>query len=277
MKFGLPRKLSNKASWVDNGTESSRANLRTKSSLRGKSRSSVERLTGLGITISSTPISSSGQKRKRDERFAPEISAIKRSRSKDSQVITISAEPDIKEHGLNNFNVHSVEEPETDSLAGYESEAYGNRIYCCLVVSSAGRPLYAYRSVRELLEALCDTIARHRSLLENGKILHRDVSENNIIITEPAAEGAPKGRLIDLDLAKELDSVPSGASHRTGTMQFMAIEVLQGKQPTSASDPALNYDHVDGSFEFGGIRVRLMTYKSIPGVIQINASKTISE
>jgi hypothetical protein len=46
---------------------------------------------------------------------------------------------------------------------------------------------------------------------------------------------------------------------------------------TAASDPALNYDHVDGSFEFGGIRVKLVTYKSIPGVIQINASKTMSE
>ena len=32
MKFGLPRKPSNKASWVDNGTESSRANSRTRSS-----------------------------------------------------------------------------------------------------------------------------------------------------------------------------------------------------------------------------------------------------
>ncbi|KAH8744641.1 hypothetical protein F5882DRAFT_313084, partial [Hyaloscypha sp. PMI_1271] len=51
-----------------------------------------------------------------------------------------------------------------------------------------------------------------------GKILHRGVSKNNAIITESATNGAPKGRLIDLDLAKELDSVPSGASHRTGTM-----------------------------------------------------------
>ena len=54
-------------------------------------------------------------------------------------------------------------------------------------------------------------------------------------------------------------------------------ESLAIKQPTSASDPALNYDHIDSSFEFGGIRVKLVTYKSIPGVIQINASKTISE
>ncbi|KAG9240328.1 hypothetical protein BJ878DRAFT_571127 [Calycina marina] len=228
MEFWPPRKLSVKASWVDNSMESSRANSRTRSSFRGRSRSSVRRLTGLGITTSSTSISS-GQKRKRDERFGPETGAIKRSRSDDSQVVAANAEPDLKENELDNFNVHSIEEPEADSLAGCESETYGNRIHCCLVVSPAGRPLYAYRSVRELLEALRDAIAGHRSLLEDGKILHRDVSENNIIITESAVKGAPKGRLIDLDLAKELDSIPSGASHRTGTMQFMSIEVLQGK------------------------------------------------
>jgi hypothetical protein len=39
-----------------------------------------------------------------------------------------------------------------------------------------------------------------------------------------------------MDLGKELNSVPSGASHRTGTMQFMAIEVLQGKGHTYRRD-----------------------------------------
>ena len=67
-------------------------------------------------------------------------------------------------------------------------------------------------------------------------ILHRDISENNIIIVGSATEGSPKGLLIDLDLAKELDSIPSGATHRTGTMQFMAIEVLQGKGHTYRHD-----------------------------------------
>ncbi|TVY14769.1 hypothetical protein LARI1_G008252 [Lachnellula arida] len=72
--------------------------------------------------------------------------------------------------------------------------------------------------------------------VDDGKILHRDISENNIIITEAATKGDPKGMLIDLDLAKEVDSLPSGASHRTGTMQFMAIEVLQGKGHTYRHD-----------------------------------------
>jgi len=36
------------------------------------------------------------------------------------------------------------------------------------------------------------------------------------------------GMLVDLDLAKELNSGLSGARHRTGTMEVMAIEVLLG-------------------------------------------------
>jgi hypothetical protein len=85
------------------------------------------------------------------------------------------------------------------------------------------------------LEALRDAIRGRRPLLRDGKILFRDVLENNII-TELFAEDAPKGRLIDSDFAKELDSMPSGARHRTGTMQFTAIEVLEGKGHTYRHD-----------------------------------------
>jgi serine/threonine protein kinase len=133
-------------------------------------------------------------------------------------------------------NVDSIQEPGADSLMDCESETYGNRVSYCLVTSPAGRPLHEYQSVRELLEALRDAIRGHRSLLEDGRILHRDISENNIIITELPAKEAPKGRLIDLDLAKDLDGMPSGARHRTGTMQFMAIEVLEGKDHTYQHD-----------------------------------------
>ena len=104
------------------------------------------------------------------------------------------------------------------------------------MVSPAGRPLHIYRSTKELLGALHNAVRGHKSLLEDRKILHRDISENNIIITEAASKGEPIGRLIDLDLAKELDSMPSGASYRTSTMQFIAIEVLQGKGHTYRHD-----------------------------------------
>jgi hypothetical protein len=50
-------------------------------------------------------------------------------------------------------------------------------------------------------------------LLKDGKILYWDIFKNNIIITELPVEEALKGRLIDLDLAKELDSMLSKACH----------------------------------------------------------------
>ncbi|KAJ8102674.1 hypothetical protein POJ06DRAFT_280030 [Lipomyces tetrasporus] len=206
MKFGEPRKF------VEQSTV---ANSRTRSSLQSRSRASIGRLSSLGVRTSSTSNSSAGQKRKRDEGSATEGGTMKRSKSNDSQ----------REHGRGASTVQSIEEPEDDSLAGRDSEAYGNRIHICLVTS-----------VRGLLEAIRDAVAAHRSLLEVGKMLHRDISENNIIITLASVKGDPKGRLIDMDLGKELNSVPSGASHRTGTMQFMAIEVLQGKGHTYRHD-----------------------------------------
>lgn len=42
--------------------------------------------------------------------------------------------------------------------------------------------------------------------------------------------------LIDLDLAKVKDSSPSGARHQTGTMQFMAVEVLRTVDHTYRHD-----------------------------------------
>jgi serine/threonine protein kinase len=87
----------------------------------------------------------------------------------------------------------------------------------------------------ELLEALRDAIRAHRSLYFDGNILHRDVSENNIIITD-AKETGFAGWLIDLDLAKERGSGRSGARCRTGTMEFMAIEVLLNKDHTYRHD-----------------------------------------
>ncbi|KAL1956479.1 hypothetical protein VTO42DRAFT_7277 [Malbranchea cinnamomea] len=70
----------------------------------------------------------------------------------------------------------------------------------------------------------------------DGNILHRDISENNIIITDLKKTGFA-GMLIDMDLAKELGSGRSGARCRTGTMEFMAIEVLLNIDHTYRHDP----------------------------------------
>lgn len=122
------------------------------------------------------------------------------------------------------------------SLYAAGDDLWENRVYSCLVVSPADRVISDFRTIRELLEPMRDAIRAHQSLYETGNILHRDISSNNIIITNSKAAGGFKGMLVDLDLAKERDSGPSGARHQTGTMQFMAVEVLRRADHTYRHD-----------------------------------------
>ena len=122
------------------------------------------------------------------------------------------------------------------SLYTSSEDLWENRIYSCLVVSPAGRVISEFRTIKELLESERDAIKAHWSLYVKGEILHRDISSNNIIITNPETAGGFRGMLIDLDLAKVRDSGPSGARHRTGTMQFMAVEVLRKADHTYRHD-----------------------------------------
>lgn len=70
---------------------------------------------------------------------------------------------------------------------------YVERIFRCLVIDPAGRPIHKYESPLELLEALRDAIKAHRSIYFDGEILHRDISENNIIITYPKKKNGRAG------------------------------------------------------------------------------------
>ncbi|UKZ74972.1 hypothetical protein TrVFT333_002642 [Trichoderma virens FT-333] len=137
-----------------------------------------------------------------------------------------------------NKSTYSTQAPQGTSLVQQNDAqvAYDNRILRVLAISPAGRCVNQFRSILELLTCLCDAIKVHRSLYQDGKILHRDISENNIIITNPVTADGFNGMLIDLDLAKEEGKGPSGARHRTGTMEFMAIEVLLGTAHTYRHD-----------------------------------------
>lgn len=114
-------------------------------------------------------------------------------------------------------------------------EVYKNRIFSCLVISPAGRAIKDFRSIKELLTALRDAAKAHQCLFEKAKILHRDISENNIIITDPQKADGFTGMLIDLDLAI-VDGERTGGRQMTGTMEFMAIDVLRGIKHTYRHD-----------------------------------------
>lgn len=132
----------------------------------------------------------------------------------------------------------SMSEPSKPGPSLYASgdEPYDDRVFSCLVVAPTGRVISSFTSVKQLLEAMRDAIKAHQSLYVTANILHRDISANNIIITEHTLSDGFNGMLIDLDLAKELDSGPSGARQLTGTMQFMAVEVLRKTDHTYRHD-----------------------------------------
>ncbi|OAQ60178.1 serine/threonine-protein kinase Sgk2 [Pochonia chlamydosporia 170] len=124
----------------------------------------------------------------------------KRSRS-NSQL----AETEHAENGV----TYPIQQPQGTSLVQQDQAPYDNRILRVLAISPAGRSISQFKSVFELLEAL---------------------------VTPSKFIDGFKGMLIDLDLAKEENKGPSGARHRTGTMEFMAIEVLLGISHTYRHD-----------------------------------------
>ncbi|KAG5289424.1 serine/threonine protein kinase Sgk2 [Histoplasma ohiense] len=175
---------------------------------------SFTELQGLSIAKGS----SSGSSKKRKQSTQSAAKPLKLSRSSNLRLDSAAEGNEV---------AFSVEETQKASLYATDGEEpFENRVLRCLAISPAGRAIYKFDSLKELLLALRDAIKAHRSLYIKGKILHRDISENNIIITDPKINNGYSGMLIDLDLAKELGSGPTGARHQTGTMEFMAIEVL---------------------------------------------------
>ena len=70
----------------------------------------------------------------------------------------------------------------------------------------------------------------HRSSILDGRILHHDVFEWNIIITDADKSGGLFGSLIDLELDAVVDNgrnTRTGLQRVTDTLKLMAIEVLE--------------------------------------------------
>ena len=132
----------------------------------------------------------------------------------------------IDESGANGIVKHTEE----------TNKAFEDRVFTCVVISPAGRPLSTFKTRLELLQVLRDAIKAHRSLFQVGKILHQDVSANKIIITEPQRDGDPNGILIDLDVAMNLAIGTSPPSEVVGTRPFMSIGILKKRRHTYRHD-----------------------------------------
>lgn len=91
------------------------------------------------------------------------------------------------------------------------------------------------------------------------------------MIAKNPRNGELKGFLIDLDMAKVIGSDGSGAMNRTGTMEFMAINVLRRSVPHSYRDDLESFFYVliwiCVMYESTGDRHYIRDEKSSPRVL----------
>ncbi|CAD6500917.1 BgTH12-06621 [Blumeria graminis f. sp. triticale] len=122
-------------------------------------------------------------------------------------------------------NDGGVDNPGTPGL----SIAYRDRQKTFIATEPRGRSIGEETTALDLLQGIRDAILAHQSLFKEARILHRDVSINNIILTDPAVNNGRYGLLIDLDLAISLNDVNSEQNRQTmtGTMEYIALGILQ--------------------------------------------------
>ena len=181
--------------------------------------------------------SSTGDGKKRKSIDAP--GSQKKSRS-NSQASKLSQ---VYEAG-GSFDYQTFTSPATE-------EPFVDRVLSCQATRPAGRPLVKFSSVQELLRAIRDAIKVHRSLFLDGKILHRDISESNMIITDTKDNNGLSGMLIDLELGTIVvdgKNMRTGAQRMTGTLKYMAIEVLELGLSGARPDLEHTYRHDLESF-----------------------------
>ncbi|KAI0443368.1 hypothetical protein F4803DRAFT_313051 [Xylaria telfairii] len=125
---------------------------------------------------------------------------------------------------------------ESASPTKHDNEPPPNRIHRRIVLRDYGGPIYKASSRAALLGAFEGCIRGHESLYKKAGLLHRDISINNLMISQGNTESL-SSFLIDLDLAIEVNRTKSsGAKGITGTRAFMAIGVLKKEGHTFMDD-----------------------------------------
>ncbi|TFY74696.1 hypothetical protein EWM64_g9315 [Hericium alpestre] len=105
-----------------------------------------------------------------------------------------------------------------------------------ILVCARALPLYKLRSLADFKKVFLDFVRCHRVVYKKARVLHRDLSVNNVMFRLSTA--GVIGVLNDWDLSEDMmkresddSSANATARHRTGTAPFMALELLQSNPP----------------------------------------------
>ncbi|KAJ1776132.1 hypothetical protein LPJ54_003274, partial [Coemansia sp. RSA 1824] len=102
-----------------------------------------------------------------------------------------------------------------------------NRIHRRIVMSPVGEPIHNLKSIDELIVIVGDVMAAHTAIAKRCGLLHRDLSDNNIMFHRDA-NGGVKGMLVDFDNACRIaDMENMKQPDCVGTLPFMSIGNLE--------------------------------------------------
>ncbi|KAJ2136383.1 hypothetical protein IW136_003926, partial [Coemansia sp. RSA 678] len=104
------------------------------------------------------------------------------------------------------------------------------RAHMRIAMSGVGEPLKSIKSIPELVVVICDVMRCHMGILKHCQILHRDISEANILVRRD--DTGVHGMVIDFDHAISItDDGYAKHAERTGTVPFMSVSNLENLQP----------------------------------------------
>ncbi|KAK0496213.1 hypothetical protein EDD18DRAFT_1462737 [Armillaria luteobubalina] len=110
------------------------------------------------------------------------------------------------------------------------------RVHQRTLTEEVGQPLGRFKSSKQLTRVVYDAFLGHEDAFTICGYLHRDVSGGNILIVYDAKApkddgyGGGRGLLNDWDMAiKIADLAQARQAERTGTWQFMSIELLRDR------------------------------------------------
>ncbi|KAJ2821958.1 hypothetical protein IWW50_004423 [Coemansia erecta] len=103
------------------------------------------------------------------------------------------------------------------------------RVHKRIAMRGVGEPLKSLRSIPELIVVIRDVMRCHAAILKHCRILHRDISEGNILVRRD--DTGVHGMLIDFDHAIDItDQGYAKRTERTGTLPYMSIGNLENSE-----------------------------------------------
>ncbi|KAK0478803.1 hypothetical protein IW261DRAFT_1337140, partial [Armillaria novae-zelandiae] len=135
---------------------------------------------------------------------------------------------------------------------------YEHRV-CRITVQERLHALEELRTVEEYAQVFFDILQIHKWLYDHPRILHRDISPGNIMWRR-TVDGSIRGVLNDFDLSSLRSATGASSTQRTGTLAYMAYELLSSDE--NGQPPKHLYRH-DVESVFYVILLLLCRYKFV--------------